>query len=437
MHAEITELDARALYFVSYDGLVNTASFQREGLLTRAGRQYAVWYAADRTAKLARRELPGGAWESVALPHALSVDDSHNVVCLGISPADGRLHVMMDSHSSGFTYVAVDGDRIGRPAATLGGLELTGAFTYPQFLVTPEGRLQMAYRIGVSGDGQAALAEYDVDETGRGTWTDLGPWSSNQGTYSTLYGSSRTRNLYLHGMDYGPDATLHVFGTWREGDASVLRDSKARGLTNHDIVYLRSKDRGRTWRNAASEVVGACGTRPVGVHARGIVALPLGPDHALMNQESQAVDSEGRPHALVSYIPPDLRPATADYAIGRALHAWVHHLWLGHDGIWNSAALPIPPHSTQRTALLFDRRDTAYAVLPFGRVLAATAAASWSDWRLVFDGPGAGLGAFGEVVVDRTRLAHDNVLSFMYQRFSEGSAPSALRVLDLELDAPY
>lgn len=112
-------------------------------------------------------------------------------------------------------------------------------------------------------------------------------------------------------------------------------------------------------------------------------------------------------------------------------------LWLGHDGTWHTAPLPIPPHSSQRTALLFDRRDTAYAVLPFGRVLAATAAAPWSDWRLVFDGPAAGLGAFGEVGVDRTRLAHDNVLSFMYQRFSDGTAPSPLRVLDLEPDAPY
>lgn len=60
MRAETSELDAKALYFVSYDGLVNTAMFPLEGLMTRAGRQYAAWYAADRTATLARRELPPG-----------------------------------------------------------------------------------------------------------------------------------------------------------------------------------------------------------------------------------------------------------------------------------------------------------------------------------------------------------------------------------------
>lgn len=35
-----TTLDSRAIYFVSYDGLVNNNSFQKNGILTHKGHQY-------------------------------------------------------------------------------------------------------------------------------------------------------------------------------------------------------------------------------------------------------------------------------------------------------------------------------------------------------------------------------------------------------------
>src|SRR5438876_8506733 len=64
-----TQLDATALYFVSFDGLVNNESFQQDGILTFAGFQYTAWYTADRSAVVARRQVPSGAWEKVVLPH--------------------------------------------------------------------------------------------------------------------------------------------------------------------------------------------------------------------------------------------------------------------------------------------------------------------------------------------------------------------------------
>lgn len=39
------------------------------------------------------------------------------------------------------------------------------------------------------------------------------------------------------------------------------------------------------------------------VTSPGIVVDSLNPDHGLMNQESQAVDSGGQIHAIISYIP--------------------------------------------------------------------------------------------------------------------------------------
>lgn len=52
-----TTLDSQAVFFVSYDGLVNNNSFQKNGLLTYKGYQYAVWYTADKNAVVGRRVL--------------------------------------------------------------------------------------------------------------------------------------------------------------------------------------------------------------------------------------------------------------------------------------------------------------------------------------------------------------------------------------------
>jgi hypothetical protein len=57
-----TTLDSQAVFFVSYDGLVNNNSFQKNGLLTYKGYQYAVWYTADKNAVVGRRVLGGSTW---------------------------------------------------------------------------------------------------------------------------------------------------------------------------------------------------------------------------------------------------------------------------------------------------------------------------------------------------------------------------------------
>ena len=433
-----TRLDDRALYFVSYDGLVNTNSFQKHGLFTHLGHQYAAWYTADRGAVVARRALGADRWSTVPLGHRLKSDDSHNVICMGASPVDGRLHVMMDSHSDGFFYVRsvaglLDGTSPWTPAVlgaveeTLGGLPLTPRFTYPQFVTTPEGRLQLGYRAGVSGDGRNALAEYD----GSG-WPELGEWTAATGTYTTGPGSSTARSMYLHGIDYGGDGRLHAFFTWRERDPAVTRAGG--GLTNHDTGYVYSADRGRTWRNDAGTVVGTTGgAGPVAVTSPGLVVDALGPDHALMNQESQAVDSAGLPHAIISHVPGRLGPCTKDYAADRIAEGRAFHLRRDSAGGWRKTQIPVPLNSTQRTKLVLDRHDNAYAVLPYGRIAAASKASGHTDWALLYDG--SGLNAFGEVVIDETRVKADGVLSFLYQERSAGTVPSPLYVADFALPA--
>jgi hypothetical protein len=434
-------LDARALYFVSYDGLVNNNAFQQHGLLTVGGYQYAVWYAADRQATVARRATGSSDWSAVPLGHYLSADDSHNVICAGHSPEDGRLHLVMDSHSSGYTYLSsVAGllsspgshawtrDKFGAPRDSLDGAVLTRQFTYPRFLTAPSGTLQLSYRDGVSGDGQAALAEY-----ADGRWTALGAWSSATGTYPTDHGTSTRRSLYLHGLTYGPDGTLHVFGTWREQNQAVTCGAN---LTNHDTVYVRSTDEGRTWTNADGTRVATTGsgTDLVAIGSPGLVADPLGPDHALMNQESQAVDSQGLPHALISYVPGRFGQCVTDYVAGRTAHGYPFHLRRDAAGAWHKTEIPVPLRSSQRGQLVLDAHDNAYAVLPYGRIAAASAASGWSDWTLLYDGTDE-LNAFGEVVVDAPRVRAEGVLSVMYQERSTGTTPSPLRVADFALPA--
>ncbi|GAA3465384.1 BNR repeat-containing protein [Saccharothrix longispora] len=363
-----TVLDPTALFFVSYDGVVNNNAFQKDAILTHAGYQYATWYTAGRNAVVARRRL-GGEWERVVMPHRLSVDDSHNVISLGISPQDGTLHVAMDTHDNRIFYVKSVAGLTTAPAATpwhsssfgpvqrtLDGVE-SGDITYPQFVVTPDGVLQMSYRTGCSGNGVNELAEYD-----RGAWTLLGAWTSADGEYTGPNGViSATRNMYLHGLDYDRNGRLHAAFMWREGDSGVLCASG--GLANHDTGYVCSDDRGRTWRTSSGTTAGTTGGSRVHVSSPDILIDHLGPDHGLMNQESQAVDSTGTPHVVISHVPERLLPRVSDYPAQRARHGRTFHL-TRTDGGWTKHEVPVPPNSTQRTKLVLDRSDNAYLVMP-------------------------------------------------------------------------
>ncbi|WP_089103384.1 BNR repeat-containing protein [Streptomyces hyaluromycini] len=435
-----TRLDAQAIYFVSYDGLVNNNSFQKNGLFTYRGYQYAGWYTSTGYAVIGRRVLGGPAWSTVTLAHQLKSSDSHNVISMGVSKTDGRLHINMDSHSDGFFYVRSVAGLLDNPASTpwtsavlgavqtsLDGVTPTSQFTYPQFVSTPEGKLQLSYRVGISGNGRNALAEYDGS-----SWTVLGEWSSSTGTYTSEHGSSTARNMYLHGIDYDVDGRLHSFFTWREQNAAVMCNSG--GITNHDTGYVYSTDRGRTWRNDAGALVATTGTADtVAVTDSGLVVDSLNPDHSLMNQESQWTDSAGLPHAIISYVPGRFGQCTTDYVADRTADGRAFHVRKNSAGSWQKTEIPVALNSSQRTKLVLDKYDNAYAVFPYGRIAGASKASGYSDWALLYDG--SDLNAFGEAVIDEMRIKADNVLSFMYQEASSGTTPSALHVVDFALPA--
>ncbi|KAG6812308.1 hypothetical protein H0H92_003481 [Tricholoma furcatifolium] len=430
-------LDPNGIFFVSYDGVVNVNSFQISAVVTYANYQYAAWWTSTRAVVLARRTLPSGSWSTLQLPHNLSTDDSHNVVVLGVSPADGVIHVAMDCHSTPLYYTSSepglassgaswDASRFGAINTTLGTLDIGTTITYPQFVVTPENVLQFVFRTGVSGDGSTQLAEYN-----NGVWSNVGSWATSTGTYTSTNGvTSPARNLYIHGFTYR-SGRLHVAGTWREQNAAVSCSSG--GLTNHDTVYFYSDDNGRTWENSNGTSIGTSGTSPMDVNTEGIIVDSLNADHGLMNQESQDVDSSGQIHVAISYMPGRFGQCVTDYVANRTAHGYAFHLYRSPNGTFTKFEIPFPIDAVGRSQIVLDNDDNAYVVLPYVRVVTASKSSEWTDWTLAYDGVAEGLDVFGEITVDRTRVAN-GLLSVLYQVNSTGTTPSAVHLLDFTLN---
>ncbi len=449
-------LDDNAIFFESYEGIVNNNSFQQSGILTHDGYQYAAWWTESRHPVLARRPVDSGPgrgngppatnpgngnqrdqWETIQLDHQLTQDDSHNVISLGISENDGRLHVAMDTHNTPVFYTrsaagladgdtAWDTDSFAPIERDLGGVD-TGEMTYPRFVPTPDGDLQFGYRTGGSGDGTLNLAEY-----ADGAWSELGAWTSPEGEYEANGAVSDTRNMYLHGIGYDADGRLHASFTWREDaeGGDILCDPG--GLSNHDTGYVYSDDAGRSWHTDDGQTAAVTGTdRRVSVDTPNHVVDPLEPNYALMNQESQAVDSSGDPHVMISYRPGRFGDCSTDFVADREDEGRAFHLHRDTEGSWHKVELPEPIDAFGRTQLVLTEGDTAYAVMPHGRILAATAESGWRDWSMVHDG--ADIDSFGEVLVDESRVADEGVLSILYQEPGGDSASSPIHVADFQL----
>lgn len=111
-----------------------------------------------------------------------------------------------------------------------------------------------------------------------------------------------------------------------------------------------------------------------------------------------------------------------------------YSLFLRQDGLLvGHLETPVVPNSSRRMKLVLDLYGNAYAVFPFGRIAGASKSSGYTDWALLYDG--SDLNAFGEVVIDETRVVADHVMSFMYQEKSVGTTLSPLHVVDFALPA--
>ncbi|MCP9948611.1 hypothetical protein [Actinomadura madurae] len=140
---------------------------------------------------------------------------------------------------------------------------------------------------------------------------------------------------------------------------------------------------------------------------------------------------------IISYVPGRFTQCVTDFTAQRKAYSRTFHLTRDAAGKWRKVEIPVPNEAFGRSRIVFDKADNAYVIMPFGRIVAASKAGGWTDWKLLFDGTHYSgdrtLNAFGEVLVDDSRVATDGVLSVMYQQKSTGTTPSPIRVIDFKL----
>jgi hypothetical protein len=421
----------------------NGQTFQQEGVVSCGGYQYAAYFADGGVLCVARRQLETSRWEGIRFEdYVIHHDDVHNVAVVGVCAADGSIHLSYDHHNSPFHYrrsvaglglrpdeIPWSAESFGQTTSALVPGQPLKLLTYPQFFSMPNGRLQLLYRLGASGDGDWYLAEY-APETG--AWTVLGMLLSRAGQYKT----SASRCAYPNPVRYGADGKLHITWCWRERPAEGIRDLR----TNHDVCYAYSEDMGRTWHNNAGEVVAvlpgvAEGSKAISLDTAGIVVQTTRYLWGQMNTTTQAVDAKGRVHVINWQHDQDADAASAD------LNTWrYYHYWRAADGVWRENRLPFCGRKPQ---IVMDDRGVAYVIngqaadrryhgQDHGSTLtirAATEASGWTDWQTVWQ---AGFESVGEPLLDCRRWDEERVISvYTQQKPGKAAAPSALHVLDL------
>jgi BNR repeat-containing family member len=410
-------------------------------MVTHAGFQYVAYYDADRWVCVARRALPGGAWDIARLTdYKFGSNDAHNTISMGLCAKDGTIHLAFDHHGHPLHYRVSKKGAASQPGKTswtadvfgpvLGELEKDKPIriTYPRFIPTPDGGLQFCYRRGGSGNGDRMLVDYD---SGSNTWKDTRQIDSGKGPWRDGAIESASRCSYPNGYEYGPLGNLHATWVWREGAQTA----------NHDLVHVYSEDRGMTWKNTAGKAIKGFPA----IDTPDIAAVKISHTLGLMNTHGQAVDSKGRIHAVVWHCTEESLKA-AGSAPGAT--RWgppgtqrYHHYWRDKAGVWQHRELPGAAGS--RPKILMDSADNAFLIFrgngQFSHtgslvIAAASAASKWMDWRVVHveEGP------FGnEMLADSARWKAEGVLSIMAQEAPEQPhQPTALHILDFTIDSP-
>ncbi|MGF1633238.1 MAG: BNR repeat-containing protein [Phycisphaerae bacterium] len=467
----------------TYGRAINGQGFQDQTLITHDGYQYTTWWRYESgtntnvqsSMMIARRTVDGatvGAWETVDTGTNLVSGlgsthngNAHNVISMGISAVDGRIHLSYDHHNSLLKYrrsaagVATDNKAAWGPgmfAAQTSTLpnhnNSVGSITYPAFYAKPDGTMNFAFRSGGSGNGDMRWATYRAD--GTFNWPDTIITGGNA-TYTDPLGSSNSRNAYVHGFDYDASGRLHTTWVWREAPNDA----------NHDISYAYSDDGGFTWFNGAGQQVADTDNNdPISFSDPGLVFKSLDRTSGLYNQVDQAVSQDGRVHTLdvhrrpgaeFAYQPGDrwdpLDSAYFHYTRDPATGDWAQHmlprstpddpdmdLHIGHRG-------SLGVDADGNIFAVYTARDESVGNYKYANgalvVAGATAASNFTDWtilHLIDD-----VGFEGDPQIDDARLLNDGILSIFVQekdpRSDEGEwsmTGSNLRVIEFQVVIP-
>ena len=427
-----------------YGTSINGRTYQKDALATHKGYQYIAFYDGERRVCISRRKLPNGEWKTIQFKdYYFASDDSHNIVSLGICPNDGTIHLAFDHHVHPLHYkVSVKGlannpEKMEWSAASFSAIksELEEAkpikITYPKFWPTPDGNLQICYRVRGSGDGDRYLVDYNA-KTGK--WENTRQIDSSIGAFEDQLGKSTTRCSYPNGYDYDAKGKLHVTFVWRE-------DSQG---ANHDLCYAYSEDNGKTWKNNAGEQF----SEVINVNSPGLVVQSIPRVFGLMNDHGQVIDSKQRVHAVMFHATKETIEAAGsklgETRWGPNAAQRYFHYWRDTDGKWNSFELPIAVGN--RPKIFTDKKDNLILIYAGtsdnsikGKsnkeedliVAVATAKRGWKDWQIVYSLKGPFM---NDMLADIYRWKKEGILSVMLQNEpSKVRESSPLRVVDLKI----
>lgn len=342
---------------------LNSLSFQQDAIITFNGWQYAVYYSSSRHVAVARREISSESWENLELTdYKQTTDDNHNSISIGVSPADGRIHLSFDHHTAALHYRISKAGLLSNPKdhkweaslfsevqSKLDGESVTGV-TYPRFITAPDSTLVLTVRIGTSGDSDNRIWKYNND----GTWHNLGQFV--EGNYK-----GGTCTAYFHGLKFDKNNKLHAAWCWRE-DGS--------GEMNHDLLYAYSDDYGATWYNNQNSVIARAGKSFITQDTTSCKVWTIATSTGLINQESMTLDNQGRVHILS-------RENISQKNIQM-------HYFRDTTGVWHRINTTIATKIwDNRSKIVSDGANNVYAIMPHISIAGASSKSGYTDWSVL------------------------------------------------------
>lgn len=429
----MSKVDAALTIEGRWGTFINGKSYQQMPVDTYKGWQYVTFYDKQRHVSIGRRKLPNGVWEIISFDDYLfEGNDNHNVTVLGISRADGTIHLAFDHHGEPLNYrvsepgVATHPENVKWDASLFSDVrdwlkqeEPILNVTYPRFVQTPRGGLLFVSRKGGARDGQATLAEYIPEH---GSWSSRWEVTNNKGLYVFEDKKSERRNAYLNGVHYGEGSgRLHMSWAWCE-DGSGKK---------HDVNYTYSDDNGRNWFNSAGQQIGSP-QQLISVNSPGLAVWEVTIEQGLDNQEGQYVDALNRPHICVWHLRNGLTNNLRDPA-----KSAYYHYWRDTSGTWNQNEIFSPvgggeDKQRNRPKILSTPNNDLIAMFNNKAEIVfcgATAENQYRDWKVIHkeEGPWD-----GEPLPDLSRWRDEGVLSIYMQMAdtTKKGQPTDLYVLD-------
>jgi hypothetical protein len=186
--------------------------------------------------------------------------------------------------------------------------------------------------------------------------------------------------------------------------------------TNHDLMYAYSDDRGRTWYNNAGTKIGTSGSSYITSASPGVTVWTIGQDRGLINQESQAVDSNGVVHVLASQLPASAA-SQSNFTTARNTAVLVHY-YRDTSGVWHQISSPFLERSA-RSDIGVDSSNNIYTVGGDStthklHIATASAASGWTDWTLKSTSSAI---YFSDALIDHPQLSAGNRLTIFIPEY--------------------